>query len=620
MLSKSLLAISVLCVVSTANAQLTLTPFVNNVAKVTDITNCGDNRLFIVEQAGRIRISDLSGNLNATPYLSITGRVNDATSEQGLLGLAFSPAYSSDGRFYVNYINNSGNTVISRFHVSASNPDVADSLNEEILFTVTQPYPNHNGGSMHFGPDGYLYISLGDGGAGGDPGNRAQNKMEMLGKLHRINVNVPNGYSIPGSNPFYGATNANPHIWAYGLRNAWRTSFDRITGDQWIADVGQNLWEEVNFQPAASTGGENYGWRCYEAFNVYDTVGCLSAGSFVEPEIQYGHFPGCSVTGGYVYRGGQYSNWFGHYFFTDYCTGQIQSLSPSGPGTFTLNSFGTFSGYEYTTFGEDRYGELYIGKNSTGVLKMTDATACSPVAFISFEDTITACASNYALKTIASPGLFYQWYQNGAPLPAASTATYNATTNGNYHVRVTNTAGCISYSDTVTLILNPSPAVFFSGLPAITCVQATSINMSGTPSGGTFSGAGVTGSSFNPSVAGVGTHEITYTFNTGTGCVIPYMQKIVVDDCLSLSDPGYESSVFIYPNPAGEYANLKWNTSGRNSVLLKVYDMVGRVCYTEKLSATTNSFLLETGKLPKGMYLVKIELDGNSKIGRLVVK
>ena len=210
-------------------AQLTLTPFVNAVNKVTDITNVGDDRLFIVEQEGRIRISDLSGNLLPTPFLSITSKVNDNTSEQGLLGLAFSPTYASDGRFYVNYTNLIGTTVVSRFQVSAGNPDVADSLNEEILFTVAQPYPNHNGGSMHFGPDGYLYIALGDGGAGGDPGNRAQNKQLLLGKILRIDVNTPSGYSIPGSNPYYGSAVANPHIWAVGVRNPWRVSFDKIT-------------------------------------------------------------------------------------------------------------------------------------------------------------------------------------------------------------------------------------------------------------------------------------------------------------------------------------------------------------------------------------------------------
>ncbi len=433
-------------------AQLSITPFVSNVFKVTDIAHAGDDRLFIVEQAGRIRISDLDGNLNPVPFLSITNRVLDSGGEQGLLGLAFSPNFNTDRCFYVNYTNNSGNTVISRFRRSFSDNNVADSLNEEILFTVNQPYTNHNGGAMHFGPDGYLYISLGDGGAGGDPQNNAQNLQSRLGKLLRIDVSIIPGYKIPVSNPFINTAGADSMIWAYGLRNAWRFSFDRQTGDNWIADVGQNLWEEINVQPNTSTGGENYGWRCYEGFVSYNLTGCLPPASFVEPVYAYSHSGACSVTGGYVYRGAKYANWFGNYFFTDYCSGIIQSLNPNDTGGYDLQNYGAFGAFVYTTFGEDKYGELYIGKGSSGVFKLIDST-CTPVAYIGDRDTIRTPEISYVLKTPQSPDLTYQWLLNGNVIPFAKNYLYQAKLSGNYEVVVSNDSNCTNRSQPLTLIL-----------------------------------------------------------------------------------------------------------------------------------------------------------------------
>ncbi len=433
------------------SAQIALVPFINDVTKVTDITNCGDDRLFIVEQAGKIRISDLNGNLQLIPFLSISNKVNDSGNEQGLLGIAFSPNYLSDGRFYVNYTNNTNETVIARYHVLINNPNEADSLNEEILFKVAQPYTNHNGGSIHFGPDGYLYIGFGDGGAGGDPGNRAQNLQVPLGKILRIDVNTLQGYRVPESNPFYGSPTANPLIWAYGVRNPWRISFDRLTGDLWIGDVGQNVLEEIDFQPASSLGGENYGWRCYEANSPYDSTCNLPLTSYVPPVYTYPHFPDCSVTGGYVYRGARYAALYGKYFFTDYCSGNLRSLTPTDTGGFTLKSHGFFGYYSYTTFGEDKYGELYLGKNTTGVFKMIDSS-CTPVALISYQDTIFANGNSYKLTTPFARGLTYQWLLNGLPLAGASSNSYLATISGKYQVMVADS--CVNFSKIITLVLN----------------------------------------------------------------------------------------------------------------------------------------------------------------------
>ncbi len=454
---------------ASADAQMSVTPFVSNVFKVTDITHAGDDRLFIVEQAGRIRISDLEGNLNPLPFLSITGRVLDSGGEQGLLGLAFSPKYYADRSFYVNYTNNSGNTVISRFRRTLSDTNIADSLNEEILFTVNQPYTNHNGGALHFGPDGYLYISLGDGGSGGDPQNNAQNLQSRLGKLLRIDVSADSGLAIPSSNPFINVASADSMIWAYGLRNAWRFSFDRLTGDNWIADVGQNLWEEINLQPSGSDGGENYGWRCYEGFVSYNLTGCLPPASFVEPVYAYSHSGACSVTGGYVYRGARYASWFGKYFFTDYCSGIIQSLNPNSMGGYDVEDHGSFGALVYTTFGEDKYGELYIGKGSSGVFKLNDST-CIPVAYIDNRDTIFTTEISYLLKTLQSPGLTYKWLFNGNVIPFANNYHYSAKLSGTYEVVVSNDSNCTNRSQPLTLIFEidetfvvyPNPANEFT--------------------------------------------------------------------------------------------------------------------------------------------------------------
>ena len=447
---------------SDCRAQLYLEPFVPGVVKVTDITHCGDDRLFITEQPGRIRVCDLQGNLNPVPFLDITAKVLDASGEQGLLGLVFSPTYSTDRRFYVNYINNTSNTVIARFTALESDPNLADTASEEILFIVTQPYSNHNGGAMHFGPDGMLYISLGDGGAGGDPQNNAQNLQSRLGKLLRIDVSGDSGYAIPPGNPFIGVANADSMIWSYGLRNAWRFSFDRLTGDKWIADVGQGLWEEVNFQPAASAGGENYGWRCYEGMVPFDLTGCLPISNYDFPIHVYQHpQDGCSVTGGYVYRGALHGEWFGKYFFTDYCKGVIRSLAPNDSGGYDYQLHGQFENLAYTTFGEDRYGELYIGKVSTGVFKLNDSTSCDPLAYIVQPDTIRNANALLTLRALESPGLAYQWFFNDELIANAVTASLTVSLSGRYKVEVTNLDLCTNLSKTVVVFMN-APANFWA--------------------------------------------------------------------------------------------------------------------------------------------------------------
>jgi glucose/arabinose dehydrogenase len=368
-LDKIIPAVLLVFAVSAANCQEipagnNIELFASGVDRPVCITNSGDTRLFVVDQAGAIIIVTETGNVNAEPFLDIAERVVYG-GERGLLGLAFHPDYENNGYFYVNYTGEGDSTHISRFTVSSGNPDIADPESEFSLMTIFQPYSNHNGGDLCFGPDGFLYIGLGDGGAGGDPGNRSQNPMEYLGKMLRIDVNQGNPYAIPTSNPFYNEAGTLGEIWALGLRNPWRFSFDRLNGDLWIADVGQNVFEEINFQPGSGTGGENYGWRCYEGNAEYNTAGCASASAYTFPVHTYAHGPECSVTGGYVFRGNESSPFYGHYFFADYCSDKIWTLH-NVSGEWIPEEFGQFSGNNFSTFGEDVSGQLYVAGLSSG--------------------------------------------------------------------------------------------------------------------------------------------------------------------------------------------------------------------------------------------------------------
>ncbi len=302
-------------------------------------------RLWLVEKLGHIHLLQ-DGQLANTPFLNIEDRVNDTSNEMGLLGLALHPDFAQNGFFYVNYTGAGGDTFISRFTAGV---DSADPNSEVILLRVPQPYPNHNGGTMNFGPDGFLYIGLGDGGAGGDPEGNGQSLDTLLGKILRIDVDSAEPYAIPPGNPF------GDEIWAYGLRNPWRMSFDSITGDLYIGDVGQGEWEEIDLLPANSTGGQNFGWDHREG--AHDFEGGGPAG-MIDPIAEYSHAEGgCSVTGGYVYRGSM-TEWFGIYLYGDYCTGLIWGLIRSGEGWQKQLMFDT--DYRITSFGQDSNGEVYL--------------------------------------------------------------------------------------------------------------------------------------------------------------------------------------------------------------------------------------------------------------------
>lgn len=345
-------------------------PVVDGLNSPIGIANAGDGsgRLFILEQEGRIRIWQ-SGAILAEPFLDITDRVG-CCGERGLLGLAFHPRYSENGYFYVNYTDTSRVTVIARFQVSAENPDRADAASEFVLLTVGQPYPNHNGGAVVFGPDSYLYLGLGDGGSGGDPHGYGQSTATLLGKILRIDIDQGERYSIPSDNPFVGGGGL-PEIWAYGLRNPWRISFDRLTGDLYIADVGQNAWEEINFLAAGSPGGANFGWNYREGAHPYQ--GTPPEGiELVEPVAEYSHEQGCSVTGGEVYRGTELADWQGVYLYGDYCSGKVWGLVRNSLGAW-LHGLLFETGSTITSFGEDESGEVYLTDYAGTLYRLSSA-------------------------------------------------------------------------------------------------------------------------------------------------------------------------------------------------------------------------------------------------------
>jgi len=375
----SLLIVCALLLVQPAAAQIDTTQYqwvevVSGLDNPLLVTHAGDGsgRLFAVEQTGFIWVIQ-DGQLSAEPFLDVSSLLSDDVfrggyTERGLLGLAFHPDYETNGLFFIDYTDVNGNTVVARYSVSADDPNIADPASAVTILTQQQPYENHNGGHLAFGPDGYLYIGFGDGGSQGDPQGNGQNLNTWLSKILRIDVNAE-PYSVPDSNPFVGQTDAKPEIWAYGLRNPWRFTFDRETGDLYISDVGGDNVEEVNFQPAASAGGENYGWNIWEGNQRYSQA--QPNGEVVPPVATYTHADGCSISGGYIYRGEQLPEVQGTYFFGDYCNGRIWTLQQDDAGEWVTNLSTWPPGqFVISSFGEDEAGELYLVDYKGGIYRL----------------------------------------------------------------------------------------------------------------------------------------------------------------------------------------------------------------------------------------------------------
>jgi glucose/arabinose dehydrogenase len=340
-----------------AELSIALEPLAAELSQPVFAVHAGDGsgRIFVLERAGRIVTLAVDGSQLGT-FLDIRDRVGSNASEQGLLGLAFDPAFAANGRLFVHYTDKEGDTVLARFMANAER-SAADPFSQVTLLATRQPADNHNGGMIAFGPDGYLYFGLGDGGGANDRYENGQNLGTILGAVLRLDVSGDSAV-VPANNPFVSQEDARPEIWAYGLRNPWRFSFDRLTGDLWIADVGQGDWEEINVQPASSLGGENYGWPIMEGTRCFQSDSCRQK-DLTLPVAEYSHDLGCSVTGGYVYRGAAQPALQGVYFYGDYCTGRIWGLAPAAGNAWQTAEL-LHSAAQISSFGETETGELLV--------------------------------------------------------------------------------------------------------------------------------------------------------------------------------------------------------------------------------------------------------------------
>lgn len=434
--------------------KVALHPWAAGLLQPVNISSAGDDRLFISEKGGRVRIITDSMVVLERPFLDITDRVDNAGNEQGMLGMAFDPGYQQNGFLYIYYMfgTNAANSRISRFSVT-DDPDSADASSEVVLYQWPQPEWNHNGGTIHFGSDGYLYMAFGDGGGSNDTYLNAQDLTDPLGDIIRIDVSAHDStFLIPPDNPFADQDGSDtlPEIWAYGLRNPFRWSFDRLTDDLWIGDVGQITWEEIDFWPAGSEPLPNFGWNCREGFSTNtgtDQTPCGDSADYDSPVAAFDHVPEnqggqgwCSVMGGFIYRGTAFPHLFGHYIFTDYCAGDFLTFAEGGTSDVDTLLMTTTAGF--TGFGEDVNGEMYVTNILEGIVsKLVDPCPMADPVIVEEDDHL-----------IAPEGLSYQWLQDGAAIADAVDQVFFPPSTGNYQVVVDFGAPCSLISDTIFFI------------------------------------------------------------------------------------------------------------------------------------------------------------------------
>jgi hypothetical protein len=563
-----------------------------------------------VERPGVIHIIDGKGEVLPEPFLDIDSKViaTSGQSERGLLGLAFHPDYANNGYFYVNYIANDGNTRVSRFSVDPGDPDKGDPNSELQLMTINQPFSNHNGGDLNFGPDGYLYIGMGDGGSANDPQNNSQNRQSWLGKMLRIDVDNGMPYAIPPDNPFADDDFTLDEIWALGLRNPWRFSFDRETGDMWIADVGQNEWEEVDFQPANSLGGENYGWRCYEADDPFITSGCEPSDSMTFPVAKYPHpggFQCASITGGYVYRGSANPDLYGWYLYGDFCFQEIWGVRFDG-SEWEHVEMGDFTGpYGFITFGEDEKGEMYTGTFQGNIYRIRSGDCASLSAQTSVLDdcdgqgigeiniVVNGGTPPYTLDP--PPGLGYE--------------------AGDYLFTITDALGC-EYEVTASVQNNQTPVnipeIEFNGdlltleVPDTFEFYQWYLNEDPLP----------------------GADESVYQWNQEFGCFTVELgdaDNCTAETSLYCIDPEAITSIEnnelfqLYPNPAKDRIYMASKESPLKNLSMEIIDTQGRQTLLVEEQSAFLQKEINLSTLTPGMYLVKIRIGEEEYSGKLII-
>lgn len=610
MLRLSTIALAFLCMMLRINAQpeIMLELFASGINQPTNIENMGDDRLFVTEQRGIIKIIQPSGEVNATAFLDIRSRVGSNANERGLLGLAFHPNYTENGYFYLNYTNTAGNTIISRFSVMEEDPDQANPDSEVVLLEIDQPYTNHNGGCIKFGPDEYLYIGMGDGGLFGDPAGAGQNGQVLLAKILRIDVDNGSPYGIPEGNPFIDDETVRDEIWALGVRNPWRFSFDRETGDMWIADVGQDLWEEVNFQLADSPGGENYGWNCYEGFEFYEPDAC-SGGPFTAPIHAYSHDfseGGCSVTGGYVYRGTENPDLVGRYLYTDFCTGYIWSLMKDELGNWVNELLLEGAANDYSTFGENADGDLFLaGLISGKIYKIVkDCSSLTLGASILHH----ACEGEAlgAINLILSGAAPFEIAWGGGQTGSSLTEL----TPGIYPVTVTDANNCQKTNwYTIRNDTPMAPEILFD--EAIISVEDNFATYQWYLNGTEISGA------TNPTLQPIEDGDYMVEVTNETGCSV--FSNTITITIESTTFPAGIEAIECYPNPADEHFNLFIKSQNSVAATIKILNANGRL-YKSLDIEVNGSFNQEISLkgLSSGLYFVVLNTNKGSFLKKLI--
>jgi len=583
-----------------------LVNFASGFSSPVDIAQAGDDRLFIVERQGYIRIVELDGTVLPDDFLNIATRIESGYQEQGLLGLAFHPEYAVNGYFYVNYTDLDGNTVVSRFSVSAGDANIADDATELILFTADQPFTNHNGGCIKFGADGYLYIGLGDGGSGGDPGNRAQNPENKLGKMHRIDVAGGTPYAIPADNPFALATDTLPEIWAIGYRNPWRFSFDRLTNNMWIGDVGQTLQEEVDVELAGS-GGHNYGWRCYEGFEEFNDTGCDADSTYVFPILQYPHnysTGGFSVTGGFVYRGSEYPGMYGFYMFADYVSGNWWWVNADAGAPYYYERVDDVK-TDISCFGEDLNGEIYCADLNTGIIyHVTDA--CGDYV-INTSSTDYSCGVTDGTATViitAGEAPYIIEWSTGA-----TTETATDLFAGVYTVTVTDNTGC-ERTDVVTVNEVPGFAVnIIQDGQMLTADAGTSwqwyVDGEAIPD--------ATNATFEVLVSG----EYYVIAIDANGCTATSDFVYFFDNIASFNNVLIE----VAPNPVDAALYIQLSNGDMSTLTMRILNVNGQVVYTASTAELLSASIItvDTKIWVAGIYLIGLYNENNKLIQQITI-
>ncbi len=588
----------------------------------------------------------LTAHYVLTPFLDITSKISSATAgEEGFLGIAFSPNYKTDGKFYVDYtglISGQLTTFVEEYKVSAADSNIADPASALTLLTQSQPFTNHNGGNLMFGKDGYLYINLGDGGSGGDPYKNGQNKKTFLGKILRIDVSNSSQaqpYAIPPANPFYSdtTTGIKKEIWAFGVRNPFRCSVDRLTGDLLIADVGQNKVEEIDFQKANDVGGENYGWNIVEGDSCYSPVSGCNKSGITMPIYEYFHNGGgAAIIGGYVCRSAQSKSLWGQYLFTDEILKFLDGFYlDNGTVSGNVNHFITAaqSKGNPVSFGEDIYGDQYILFNGNGtVYKLEDTSYVRrPKAYFTPMDQ---GPGSFLLVGLQGKNLTYQWLKDNMIIPGATSPDYSTSDLGSYTLEVTNTLGFKDTSDAFLLGSSVNITSFTAqkipaGLIRLDWVTAAELNITRftverrKDNETNFSDIGFVDSK---SINGFSNGELDYSFTDSSALgytKLFYRLKVEYKDgSFSYSDIRFIASdvtkngFIIFPNPAKGQVQLYLNEYTQPAMMI-LYDNVGKKI-EEQLINQQNSMI----KLPasRGVYIIQISnADGSNKVRKKIV-